>query len=146
MSNSIINREEALWNWVSRPPQHGGSILFDFLRGVEGSCSIAPVSDEVVKSYIDGSQIRHYTFAMQIILAVSDADDNTNIDNMKLVRTWQEYIVQQGRSRDFPDFGPNCSDYRLLNANASPKLAELSDNNQARYDFYATIIYKEEQN
>jgi len=139
----VVNKEEALWDWVSKPPKQGSSFLFNFLRGQEGSCAIAPVDDRPIRTYVDGTTIREYTFALQIILAVSDADDGTNVENMGIARTWQKYIAQQGASRAFPDFGPKCSDYKL-STRESPQLTQLQSNNQARYDFFATITYREE--
>jgi len=142
-----ISREEALWEWVSRPPLHGESFLFGFLRGTEGSCTIIPVNDRVVKRYVNGTSIREYAFALQIMLSMSNADDNTNIENMILTRTWQKWIARQGKDGNFPNFGEKCSDYRLLVGDEAPRLAHMrssNDNRRARYDFFATIIYREE--
>jgi len=138
-----VDRDGALWEWVSRPPEHGEALLFDYLRGVEGSCSIAPVSDEVVRRYINGTVERSYAFALQIILPMSDTNDNQNISNMVFTRTWQRWVKQQAKSGSFPDFGEQCSNYRLVSETA-PTLTQMYDNNLAKYSFYATIKYREE--
>jgi len=137
------HREQALWEWVSRPPRHGDSILFDYLRGVEGACAIAPVKDEVQRRYINSVAVWQYTFALQIMLPLSDVDDNNNIHNMLLARVWQHWVNEQARQGNFPDFGNCCHSYRLR-SDTAPALTQMYDNNLAKYDFYATITYTEE--
>jgi len=136
-------KEEALWEWLIRPPEHGDNFLFSFLRGVEGSCSVIPVEDSVEKYFIDGSTIKKYVFALQILLQVSNVDDNTNTNNLRLTRTWQLWIKEQAAKGNFPDFGDRCSDYRLVVTHA-PQVSNQYENDLARYDFYSTLYYKEE--
>lgn len=140
----LISKEAALWEWVSKPPEHEDQLLFHYLRGKEGSCAIAPVEDRVVKRYVNGTAFKNYVFALQINLIMSDGEDNTNIENMILVRTWQKFLKAQQIISDYPDFGPHCSQYRIRTGDDAPTLTILEDNNQARYDFFATIEYLEE--
>lgn len=140
----FVSKEAALWEWVSKPPEHEDMLLFHYLRGKEGSCAIAPVEDRVIKRYVNGTAIKNYVFALQINLLMSDSVDRTNIENMSLVRNWQKFIMTQQILSDYPDFGPHCSQYRIRTGDDAPVLTILDDNNQARYDFFATIEYVEE--
>ena len=140
------HKEQALWNWIVAPPttdNPDSSFLFSAIRGSDNSAALMPMDDRVVKTYVDGSRIREYTFALQINLTLSIDDDGTNIGNMITMRTWQKWIAERAELGMFPDFGENCSDYRLRIGTNSPQLSRVQGNNRARYDFFATIIYKE---
>ena len=140
------HREQALWDWVAKPPttdSPDSSFLFGAIRGGDNSAAIMPVDDRVVKVYVDGTRVREYTFALQINLTLSTDDDGTNIGNMVTMRTWQKWIAEKASGGDFPDFGENCGDYRIRVGHDSPRLSRVQGNNRARYDFFATIIYKE---
>ena len=140
------HKEQALWNWIIEPPTRDSpdsSFLFGAIRGSDNSAALMPVDDRVVKTYVDGTKIREYTFALQINLTLSTDDDGTNIGNMITMRTWQKWIEERAELGMFPDFSENCSDYRLRIGNNSPQLSRVQGNNRARYDFFATIIYKE---
>ena len=139
-------KEQALWDWIIAPPttdSPDSSFLFGAIRSSDNSAAIMPVSDRTVRAYIDGTKIREYTFALQINLTLSTDDDGTNIGNMTMMRTWQKWVADKAKKGDFPDFGENCGDYRLRIGDNAPQLSRVQGNNRARYDFFATIIYKE---
>ncbi len=141
---ATVNKEKALHEWANTNPFFNNQLLFDFLDGHEGSCAISPVyQDAVLKTYIGGTKIRQYTFSLQIMLTVSDSTDNTNVENMFTLRQWQDWITEQEENKNYPDFGANCSDYRLENLNSTPFLALRYENNIAKYQFFARLSYKE---
>ena len=144
MAITVVDKEKALWEWAKENPFLTDRLLFDYLDLKQGSCSISPVSaDERVKQFIDGSQLRQYTFALQIILPVSDTSDLINLENMYTMRTWQEWINQQQREQNYPDFGPNVIEYELFNMNNMPQMALRYENGIAKYQFFANILYLE---
>lgn len=143
------HKEQALWDWIVAPPatdSPDSSFLFGAIRSSDGSASLMPVSDRPVRTYVDGTEIREYTFALQINMTLSMDDDGTNVANMFTMRTWQEWIAEKGKSGILPDFGKSCSDYRIRVGDNAPQLSRVQGNNRARYDFFATIIYKEARN
>ena len=139
-------KEQALWNWIAAPPTTGrpdSSFIFGAIRSSENSAALMPISDRSVKIYVDGTKLKEYTFALQINLVLSTDNDGTNIENMITMRTWQEWIAVKAEVGEFPDFGKNCSDYSIRVGENAPQLSRVQGNNSARYDFFATIIYKE---
>jgi hypothetical protein len=74
---------------------------------------------------------------------MSDASDTVNLDNMAIMRMWQDELKTRAARRDFPDFGEQCSDYRITNLDTAPTIAHQEGNGVAQYDFYATIVYRE---
>ena len=110
-----------------------------------GSCDIVPISaPRAVKTYINRDRYMKYDFMVRATFPVSrDNSDNINVDNMKTLREWQEWIDQQNQDGTYPDFGPDCHGYRLENAANMPQLAQLINGNMARYQFPAVIYYYE---
>ena len=140
------HKEQALWDWIASPPTSGSpdsSFIFGAIRGSDNSAALVPVEDRTVRAYVDGTEIKEYTFALQINLTLSTADDGTNIGNMAIMREWQKWVAQKAEKGNFPDFGENCGDYRLRVGDRAPQLSQAHGNNRARYDFYATLVYKE---
>ena len=120
------------------------ALLFNYLAEREGSCAIVPIQgDLAVKTYVDGSSQRVYDFALQLLCRTSDATDDTNIRNMYFQRQWADWITEQQRLSNFPDFGERCSDYRLELLSNMPMLAEMFENGMGKYQFYARLNYME---
>ena len=139
-----IDKETALMEWAKQNPFLTDSLLFNYLQGHSGSCSLSPISQNaVIKKYIDGTMVKEYRFALQIMLTVTDAVDDTNTQNIFTLRKWQDWIEQMEHEKNYPDFGDKCSGYRLENLSNMPALALQYQNNIAKYQFFARIIYKE---
>jgi len=138
-----VDIEGALLEWAKANPFLTDRLLFDFLRGKDGDCSITQVSHNTVKTYIDGTRIVEYTFALQVMFDLSEDADGVNTDNMFTLRKWQQWIAEQEQARNYPDFGAKCSDYRLENLTSGPKMALRYENNIAKYQFYAKLTYEE---
>lgn len=137
------DKDRALWNFISKCPLVSGYLYFNLLREKKGSASLTPIpGDRVVKSYIDGSSIRHYDFALQFLFEVSDTTDMVNIENVFKLRVWQEWIEEQEATEKWPDFGDKCFGYRWVNL-STPNLAQLYDNGLAKYQFFARLQYRE---
>lgn len=144
MSKIIVDLEKALMEWLEGMPFLTDRLYFDFLGGHHGSCAVSPLSENaVVKRYINGDKIRQYTFALQVMLQVSDATDDVNTENMFALRKWQEWIEEQEAQKNYPDFGERCSDYQVENLNNMPNRAMWYDNGLVKYQFFAKITYFE---
>ena len=138
-----VNIEENLAAWARGNPFLTDKLLVDFLDGNDGNCSITTVSHSVLKTYIDGTAIKEYAFAMQVMFAVSNDSDDKNTDNMFTLRKWQAWIAEQERARNYPDFGDKCSGFRLENLTSGPGMAMRYENGMAKYQFFAKITYRE---
>lgn len=141
-----VNKEQILLNWAKGNPFLTDRLLFDFLGGNDGNCSVIPMfAGKAVKTYINGAAIREYMFAFQVVFTVSDAADTRNTENMFTLRKWQDWIDEQEREKNYPDFGEKCSGYRLENLNNMPAMALRYENGTAKYQFFAKLTYKEDK-
>jgi len=138
-----VNKEAALYEWAKDNPYLTDRLMFDFLVGQEGSCAIAPVNTQIIKTYIDGSKILAYTFALQVLFLVSESMDTANTDSMFTLRKWQHWIDEQELNRNYPDFGEKCSIIALENTNPMPDRALKFENGFGQYEFFARITYRE---
>ena len=138
-------REKALFDWMARPPERGtfeSSFLFDAVRDRDDGAGVISVGDKVIKTYVDGTKLREYTFALQINMNVSKDNDETNMDNMARMRTWQAWIAEKAAAGEFPDFGESCGGYRLKIGDAAPQKIRHGET-VATYNFFAAIQYYE---
>ncbi len=73
------------------------------------------------------------------------ATDDVNTQSMYDLREWMEWIEAQEAAKNYPDFGPKCSHYRLMNLSNMPQLAmSYQDDQMAKYQFMARLIYEED--
>jgi hypothetical protein len=144
VSKVIVDTEKALMKWLEGMPFLTDRLYFDFLGGHHGSCAVSPLSENaVVKRYINGDKIRQYTFALQVMLQVSDATDDVNTENMFALRKWQEWIEEQEAQKNYPNFGEKCSDYRVEYLDDMSNGEARYENGLAKLQFFAKIIYFE---
>lgn len=138
--------EERVAEWARNNPFLTDRLLFDFLGGNDGNCAITLISaPRAVKTYVNGTSIKEYTFAFQVMFTISEGTDNTNTENMFTLRKWQAWVLEQEELRNYPDFGPKCSDYRLELLSNTPQMAMRYENGTAKYQFFAKIIYREDK-
>ena len=130
--------------WAEQNPYLTDEIKLNWLSEREGSCSIVPVSGEsFISEYLDGTCVKRYDFIFQIIFNLSENADGLNAENMFALRMWQDWIEQMERESNYPDFGPDCWDYKLENLANMPAVAQVYDNYTAKYQFGARLIYCE---
>lgn len=140
----VVDKEKALQDWAQENPFLTDRLMFDFLGGKSGNCSLSPIfQDAIVKKYIDGTAVRQYTFAWQVTFRISETTDDINTQNMLLLRKWQAWIDEQQSLRNYPAFGEKCVIEKLENLHNMPQMAQRSENGTAKYQFFARLTYRE---
>ena len=141
---AAVDKESALFAWAGANPFLTDTLLFDYLQAKNGSCSLSPLnSGKTIKTYVDGTAIKEYRFAIQVMLQLSSAEDDLNTQNMFTLRKWQDWIEEQEAQGNYPDFGEKCSGYKLENINEGPALVMKYENDLAKYNFHAKLTYME---
>lgn len=131
--------------WAAQNPFLPDALLFQYLGDHPGACAIVPIQgDAAIKSYVNGASIRAYSFALQMLLRVSDSTDEINTGNMHMQRQWTDWIMEQERNGTYPDFGPGCSGYRLEITSNMPTLAQTYEGGTGKYQTFAILTYREE--
>ena len=133
-----------MYDWAAQFPT-SEPLLFSYLSEIENACAIVPIQgDAAVKWYLDGSSVREYSFALQLLRRMSDSTDDTNTKNAYILRQWVDWIKQQQREGNFPDFGERCTDYALQVTSNMPMLAQRYDNGMGMYQFFGKLTYRED--
>jgi hypothetical protein len=65
---------------------------------------------------------------------------------MYVMRQWQDWVDEQERLHNYPDFGVNCGDYRLENNSNMPVRDMAQTEGQiCKYQFLCTLYYMEDK-
>lgn len=141
----MVNKHKAIHDWVGACPLLAEPLHFDFLAERHGSVSLSPTANDIfVKRYMRSCSVREYRFELQAMLAVSSSTDDTNTANMQLLDTWVNWLEEQQKLLNFPDFGPDCSDYCILPLENMPTQAMRHESGFAKYIIPVTVQYYEE--
>ena len=137
------SKHEAVWDWLMTCP-HIGDLFFNASRAEDGNTQLVP-SDQVVRTFVDGSSERNYNCALTRFLPYTqDPNDLSNIlalVDLEAVGTWVE---AQNEARNFPEFpeGQTVNEIRYLPNESGYLVAQ--DYTQAKYMIQFQIEYLKE--
>lgn len=91
-------------------------LFFNFADEEDGHNHFITETDTVKKAYVDGSQLKQYTFTIASYSSVSHIavihDSNAlvseNMENMAKVQEILDWINKKADDREYPYFGENC--------------------------------------
>lgn len=97
------------------------SLFFNFAEEEDGTNQFIKIADETKKKYIDGSELKTYTFniisyksvASNAVVAEYSDENMEDMAEAQAIITW---VNEQNDIRNFPDFGEKCTvdDIRCL--------------------------------
>ncbi|MDD6313306.1 MAG: hypothetical protein PUB08_07635 [Firmicutes bacterium] len=144
MSKSI-NKNQAVWDWVKTYP--GIELLgFNFGAVQDGVCNLIPEpSDTVAKTYIDGTVMKYYVFAVTWYKDfATEPFLAENINDYSAVQSFIDWVAEQNKIRSFPDFGIGKTIDRVKCLQDQPSTSNQTDN-LAKYMVRIRIEYIEEE-
>ena len=98
-------------------------------------------SDRVIKKYFRGAE-KAYGFTITLIRPYSTDLDSLNLECMNFVQSFMDWIDEQNRKKNFPDFGENCQIKKMENLQNMPNLSGINPKEGlARYQIQCRIIY-----
>jgi len=148
LNKETLNKDEIVLKWAMMNPYLTDALLMGYLAQRPGACAIIPLptgESGVGKRYINGDRITRYDFMLQVMFPFSETTDSVNADNFFTQRQWMDWIDEQERIGNYPDFGPDCSEYELRNMAGGPQLSQVYDDGMAQYQFPASLIYLEKK-
>lgn len=105
---------------------------------------VPKVGDYVNKTDICGFKYKSYTFAFIGYEQLDTGTSDINTQNLEIMDSFNEWIEEQQEAQNFPDFGPNCSEYELVPLQNMANLAMITEDGLAKYMLAVRIDYKEE--
>ena len=124
-----------------------GSVFgFNYSPETADSVAIIPqYSDRNIREYINGDKQRQYSFAFVIVRVYStEPVDLLNMEAMELGESFMEWVEEQDKNGNYPDFGENCKVEKMEILQDMPNLATVNaEEGLARYMIQGRILYRE---
>ena len=123
----------------------GNMLNFNFSPEAADSISlITNYSDRVRKKYITGETEKEYCFTIIVVKSYSSDADDLNLEAMNFGQAFMDWLEEQDRQKNYPDFGENCRIRKMENLQNMPNLSGVNiQEGLARYMIQARIIYTE---
>lgn len=140
------DKNNALQEWLSASP-YATDIYFNFSPAEAGVTNVATVSgDKVLQWYMGGYAKKSYDFGVIQYLAVNtdipNSTDNTGA--MTRVEAFMNWVTEQDKLHNYPDFGEGAEIYRVEVLNSRPIVAG-QDDEVAKYQFECRVTYIEKE-
>lgn len=124
----------------------GNTLGFNYSPEETETAAIIPqYTDRNLRTYITGDRQRAYNFAFIIVrLYSTEPIDLLNVEAMDLGQAFMDWIEEQDRRKNYPDFGENCLIERMEVLQNMPNLASVNaEEGTARYMIQGRIVYRE---
>lgn len=139
------NLDKAILDWIKSSSLVNNKILFNYLENSDTSLSVIPMATEYsIATYIDGSRLRAYDFALQFVFDSSHSTDLTNVNAINEVRKWQTWLLAQQEIKNFPDLGRKREVLRVYPIGGNPNIQNYTEDLKTRFYFSAKIEFLEE--
>lgn len=108
-----MNKPQAVMDLISTCPMVGADAYFNFVDETTPESNTSLLTDgyggEVIKKYVDGDTMKKFQCVIRQVKPLSRQSNTTeNIEEMQAVKKFLDWINEQGKKRNFPDFGEKC--------------------------------------
>lgn len=139
-----MTKHKALQEWVT-PFLENNYLYFQSADAYPEIRVIVPEYGEyLIKTDICGFKYRAYNFVFMGYEHIDTGTSDVNVENMDIFDKFNQWLEQQQRERNFPDFGETCSEYEIMPLQNMANLTSVSEDGLAQYMLAARIEYKEE--
>lgn len=144
----MANKYQAVMDFINTCPLVGYDLYFNFVdeTNMDGNTTLATTPyGQKVREYVDGTILMKMQFEIMQIKPMSQCSNTTeNTDQMQAVKEFLDWINEQGKMKNFPDWGEDCK----IQSMATPKGVkdpEMVGSNEgtALYSFKFEILYLE---
>lgn len=110
-----MNRHQILYEWASGFFTDNKILQFDTLESYPGARSLVPdYGDFTLAADILGNEKKAYDFAFVGTEPLSFTTDDQNQTNLNLFDEFSQWVIEQDKNKNYPDFGENITDYKLI--------------------------------
>lgn len=138
------NKNTAMLEYLRQYPGLQSFLFFNSMVDQIGNTSVQTVSGETwEKKYVRGHGIKQWDFAMVKIAQADTGTSDINADETQAVQDFMDWIDEQNKAGNFPDFSPSKV-LSIQNLQNMPNFAGI-DNNEgtAKYMFQCRVRYYE---
>lgn len=144
----MTNKFQAVMDLINTCPLVGYDLYFNFIdeSNTDANTTLVTVPyGQRVRKYVDGTILMKMQFEIRQIKPMSYYSNTTeNTDQMQIVQNFLDWINEQGKLRNFPDWGENCEIQSMKTPDEvkTPSVAGVTDGG-ALYAFPFEILYLE---
>lgn len=139
-----VNKHEVMKEWV-QSFLDDNFLYFEASEAYPGVRTLVPnYGDYERKRDILGNHYKSYSFVFIGYESIDVGTSDVNITNMAVFDAFNEWLEEQKKAENFPNFGDKCHDYDIIILQNMANLATIQDNNLAKYMLGARIDYIEE--
>lgn len=103
-------------------------------------------ADRIKKHYIRAGAVKEYGFTIIVTKAYSPYGDDVNLQAMTFAQELMDWVEQKNRTKEYPDFPPNCTVQKIEPIQNMPNLAGVNmEQMTARYMFQCRVTYYESE-
>ena len=137
-----MNKHTILKEWVNQFLVDK-NLSFETIEMNLGARALVPnYGDFLVKQDVLGNKYKEYTFAFVGCELIDYGTSATNENNMNLFDEFNEWIEEQERNKNYPDFG--ATEYKLEPLQNMANIAQYDEASQlAKYMLLCKISYTE---
>lgn len=143
-----MNKFQAVLDFISICPLVGYDMYFNFVDETKPDGNTSLLTEgygALVKKYVDGETLKKFQCVIRQVKPLSRySNTNENVDHMQIVQDFLDWINEQGKSMNFPDFGEKCKVQGMGTPDGvnHPMLAGVYEGT-ALYSFPFEILYTE---
>ena len=102
-------------------------------------------SDKIRRRFVRAVE-KEYGFAIVITKSYSTEDDDLNLQAMNFAQAFMDWVDEQDKMKNYPEFPENCQITRLETLQNMPNLAGVNiKEGIARYMLQCRLIYREKE-
>jgi len=143
-----MTKPQAIMDLISTCPLVGYNAYFNFVNETNADSNTSLLTDgygHLVKTYTDGDKLKKFQCVIRQVKPLSRYSNTTeNIEQMQYVQEFLDWINEQGKLKNFPDFGEKCEVQRMGTPDGVdyPMLAGVYEGT-ALYSFPFEVTYIE---
>lgn len=138
------SKHKAMLDYLTQYPGLDAFLRFNSIPDSAGNISVQTVNSSTwERRYVGGHGIRRYDFAIVSTAPQDSGTSYVNVDQLQAAQDFMDWIDQQRKARNFPDF-KGCQVLSIENLQNMPDLAGVNAaGNTAKYMFQCRVRYYE---
>lgn len=103
---------------------------------------ITNYAEKEVKRFISGKTRKAYGFTVEVVKEYSTSSDDLNLECMNFVQGFMDWLEEQNKRKNYPDFGTGCEIETIELLQNMPNFAGINAQaGLARYMVQGRILY-----
>lgn len=139
-----VNKHKVMREWVQDFLDEN-YLYFESADAYPNVRTLVPnYGDYTNRTDILGNKYKSYSFVFVGYETLDTGTSDVNANNMALFDSFVEWLEEQKKEGNFPDFGDKCSEYDIIILQNMANISIIASDNLAKYMLGVRIDYKEE--